>query len=242
MLGGREKVVVCWSGGKDSAMALHEIAQDCRYDVISLITTCSEEFGRVCAHGVRVELAAQQADSIGLPLETVYVKTHASNDEYRKAMAQCLLAQAARGVTAVVFGDIFLEDLRAWREAELAQIGLRAIFPLWRRDTRRLIAEFIERGFESVICCVSDACLDERALGRTIDWSFVNALPANVDPCGENGEFHTFAFNGPIFKEPIPYDVGRTVYRPIEYGSQEVTGPKGFWFCDLVPVTVTWAQ
>jgi uncharacterized protein (TIGR00290 family) len=239
MIGEREKVVVCWSGGKDSAMALHEIEQGGRYEVASLITTCSEEFGRISAHGVRVELAARQADSIGLPLETVYVKTHVCNDEYRQAMAQCLLAQRARGVSAVVFGDIFLDDLRAWREAELAELGLRAIFPLWKRDTRRLIAEFIDLGFGSVVCCVSDACLDERALGRKIDWSFLNALPANVDPCGENGEFHTFAFDGPIFKEPIRYDVGGTVYRPIEYGSQDASGPKGFWFCDLVPVSVT---
>jgi uncharacterized protein (TIGR00290 family) len=189
-----------------------------------------------------VELAARQAYSIGLPLETVYVKTRASNDEYRQAMAQCLLARKAHGVNAVVFGDIFLEDLRAWREAELAQLGLRAIFPLWKRDTRGLIAEFIDRGFACVVCCVSDACLDERALGRTIDWPFVNGLPANVDPCGENGEFHTFAFDGPIFKEPIRYEVGRTVYRPIAYAAHDLTGPKGFWFCDLLPISVTSRQ
>ena len=230
-----ERVVFCWSGGKDSALALHKILQDGRYEVVSLLITCNEQFQRVSMHGVRLELSDQQARSIGLPLEKIFVSAGGSNDEYQKKMSECLLAHKARGVTSVVFGDIFLEDLRAWREANLAQLGLRGIFPLWKMDTREIVREFIALGFRSVICCVSDAYLDQSALGRTIDWDFIDALPADVDPCGENGEFHSFAFAGPIFKEPIHYTIGDAVYRPLDEPLPGARSAKGFWFCDLLP-------
>ena len=230
----KEKIAFCWSGGKDSALALHRVLHDDRYEVVGLLTTCNEQFRRVSMHGVRIELAQQQARSIGLPLEIVFVGEPSTNEEYEAKMSECLRGYKAQGVTAVAFGDIFLEDLRRWRETNLERIGLRALFPLWHADTRDLIGEFLSLGFGSIICCVSDAHLDDRALGRVIDWDFINGLPASVDPCGENGEFHSFAFSGPIFKEALRIDVGEKVYRPLDAAQ---FGPKGFWFCDLIPAT-----
>jgi len=243
----KEKVVFCWSGGKDSALALYKLMQAGRYEVVSLLTTCNEHFQRVSMHGVRLELLEQQARAIGLPLETVFVSRRSSNDEYQQKMAECLLALKSRGVTGCVFGDIFLEDLRRWREENLARIGLRGLFPIWKVDSRELVREFIALGFGSVICCVNDAYLDETALGRNIDSEFINSLPADVDPCGENGEFHSFAFAGPIFRQPVKFKVGEKIYRPVEQthpGSAPHPSPvcpmpgarltKGFWFCDLL--------
>jgi uncharacterized protein (TIGR00290 family) len=243
----KEKIIFCWSGGKDSAFALHKLRQEGRYEIAALLTTCNEEFGRVSMHGVRLALAEQQARSIGLPLERIFLSRRSSNDEYRQKMEACLLAHKERGVTAAAFGDIFLEDLKRWREENLASIGLHGVFPLWKRDTRELAAEFIGVGFRSVICCVSDAYLDETVLGATIDRTFIDALPAYVDPCGEYGEFHSFAYAGPIFREPLRIRVGEKIYRPLEVmhpGSAHPTPlpvpasgreTKGFWFCDLEP-------
>jgi uncharacterized protein (TIGR00290 family) len=163
-------------------------------------------------------------------------------------MSACLLAHQARGVTACAFGDIFLEDLKRWREENLAKVGMHGIFPLWKNDTHKLIREFFTLGFGTVICCVNDAYLGEDAVGRNIDEEFIRTLPAEVDPCGENGEFHSFAFAGPVFKQPVRFAVGEKVYRPVEVthptdaNSSYVcpSGPrrtKGFWFCDLLPDT-----
>ena len=243
----REKIVFCWSGGKDSALALHHLLQDDRYQVISLLTTCNEHFQRVSMHGVRLELLEKQAQSIGLPLQKMFVSQRSSNEEYLQRLTERLLAYKAKGVTAFAFGDIFLEDLKRWREENLAKLGLRGVFPIWKRDSGELIREFIAFGFRSIICCVNDAYLDQRSLGRNIDADFVKSLPPDVDPCGENGEFHSFAFAGPIFKEPLRIKVAQTVYRPVEETHPgSTTGAicpppgarrtKGFWFCDLLPV------
>jgi uncharacterized protein (TIGR00290 family) len=243
----KEKIVFCWSGGKDSALALHKILQNGGYEVVSLLTTCSEHFQRVSMHGVRLELLEKQAATIGLPLEKMFVSQRSSNDEYLQKLTAHLVAHKARGVTGFVFGDIFLEDLKRWREENLARLGLRGLFPIWKMDTRDLIHEFIGLGFGSTVCCVNDAYLDESALGRTIDADFIQSLPADVDPCGENGEFHSFAFAGPIFKQPLRITVGEKIYRPVEetHPASTTSSPvcptpgarrtKGFWFCDLLP-------
>lgn len=242
----KEKIVFCWSGGKDSALALNRILREGRHEVVSLLTTCNEHFQRVSMHGVRLELLERQAASIGLPLEKLFVSRHSSNEEYQQKMTACLSAYKARGVTACAFGDIFLEDLKRWREENLARIGMRGIFPIWKEDSRDLIREFFALRFGTVICCVNDAWLNETAVGRNIDEEFIRTLPANVDPCGENGEFHSFAYAGPIFKQPVRFKLGEKVYRPVEAihptdsGSAYVcpAGPaatKGFWFCDLLP-------
>jgi uncharacterized protein (TIGR00290 family) len=244
----KEKIVFCWSGGKDSALALHRILQDDRYEVVSLLTTCNEHFQRVSMHGVRLELLEKQAETIGLPLDKMFVSQRSSNDEYLQKLTTHLLAHKTCGVTGFVFGDIFLEDLKRWREENLAGIGLRGLFPIWKIDTRDLIHEFIALGFNSIVCCVNDAYLDETALGRNIDAEFIQSLPADVDPCGENGEFHSFAFAGPIFKQPLRITVGEKIYRQVEetHPGSAASSPicptlgarrtKGFWFCDLLPV------
>jgi uncharacterized protein (TIGR00290 family) len=243
----KEKVVFCWSGGKDSALGLYKLLQDGRYDVVSLLTTCNEHFQRVSMHGVRLSLLEKQANAIGLPVETMFVSQRSSNDEYLEKLTAHLLAYKARGVTSFAFGDIFLEDLKRWREDNLAGLGLRGVFPLWKLDSGALLREFVGLGFRSVLCCVNDAYLDHTWLGRNIDAEFLRGLPADVDPCGENGEFHSFAFAGPIFKEPLAIKVGEKVYRPVEetHPGHAASTPvcplpgtrraKGFWFCDLLP-------
>jgi uncharacterized protein (TIGR00290 family) len=218
----KEKVLFCWSGGKDSALALYRLLRDERYDVVALLTTYNEHFQRVSMHGVRLALSEAQARSIGLPLDKVFVGERCTNEEYTQKMSERMLAYKAQGVRTVAFGDIFLEDLRQWREANLAQIGMRAIFPLWKNDTRELVHEFVRLSFASRICCVNAQYLDERALGRDVDLAFVSALPDGVDPCGENGEFHSFAYAGPIFKQTLAIRTGEFVQRG------------GFWFCDLL--------
>jgi uncharacterized protein (TIGR00290 family) len=240
----KEKIVFCWSGGKDSALALNRILREGQHEVVCLLTTCNEHFQRVSMHGVRLELLERQAEAIGLPLEKIFVSQRSSNEEYQQRMSACLSAHKAQGVTGCAFGDIFLEDLKRWREENLAKMGMRGIFPIWKNDSRELIREFFTLGFGTVICCVNDAWLDETAVGRNIDEEFIRSLPANVDPCGENGEFHSFAFAGPVFKEPVKFKVGEKVYRPVEVthptDSAYVcpsgpTATKGFWFCDLLP-------
>ncbi|HZT21536.1 MAG TPA: ATP-binding protein [Verrucomicrobiae bacterium] len=243
----KEKIVFCWSGGKDSALALNRLRRDERYEVVGLLTTCNEHFQRVSMHGVRLELLEAQAESLGLPLEKIFLSHRSSNEEYQQKMSASLLAHKARGVTACAFGDIFLEDLKRWREENLARIGLHGVYPIWKNDSRELLREFFALGFGSVICCVNDACLDETHVGRNLDEAFLGALPPQVDPCGENGEFHSFAFAGPIFRRPVRFRLGPKVYRPIETmhpagsASPPVCPPagarvtRGFWFCDLVP-------
>lgn len=239
-----EKAVFFWSGGKDSALALFHLRQQGDYEVVSLLTTCNEHFQRVSMHGVRLELLEQQAAALGLPLEKMFVSQRSSNEEYTQKLLAHLLSLRERGVTAVVFGDIFLEDLRQWREQQMRQAGLKAVFPLWKKDTRGLIEQFVAAGFGSVLCCVNDAYLGPDFLGRNIDEGFLASLPPGVDPCGENGEFHSFAFAGPIFRQPLKVTVGERIYRPVEQthpGSVPADGAgngtpltKGFWFCDLL--------
>lgn len=233
------KIVLCWSGGKDSALALHRLQQSGRYEVVALITTCNELYQRVSMHGVRTELLDLQAASLGLPVEKVFVGPAGSNEEYVERMNSALAGWRARGVTGCAFGDIFLADLRAWREAQLAKVGLEAVFPLWSENTSQLLTEFWAQGFRTTVCCVNDAWLDASFVGRELDADFVRSLPDGVDPCGENGEFHTFAHAGPIFRDPIPLAVGEKVYRPLPPSAatdcplpgQRQT--RGFWFCDL---------
>ena len=164
-------------------------------------------------HGVRLELLERQAQSIDLPLEKVFISQRGSNEEYQQKMTACLIAHRERGVAGCAFGDIFLEDLRRWREENLGRVGMRGVFPIWKVDTRELIREFFALGFGTVVCCVNDAYLDETAVGQNIDETFIRSLPANVDPCGENGEFHTFVYDGPCFDRSVAIQVGETVVR-----------------------------
>ena len=219
----RERVLMCWSGGKDSAMALYELQRTGRYDVAALLTTVTEAYDRISMHGVRRALLREQAEVLGLPLHEIFLTPGAPNTEYESKMREALLQFKAQGVTGVVFGDIFLEDLKIWREQKLAEVDLCGIFPIWQRDTRELVQSVIRVGIKTVLCCVDPKQLDPSFVGRVIDEQFVRDLPAGVDPCGENGEFHSFVYDAPNFARPIPWTRGEVVLRD------------GFYFCDLLP-------
>jgi len=218
-----DEVLFCWSGGKDSAMALHALraAGDCR--VAALLTTITEEYDRISMHGVRRALLERQAESLGLPLHAVLIPPQCINATYEARMKDALAQYFALGVRRVAFGDIFLEDLRAYREKNLGQVGMQALFPIWKRDTHELAREFVRLGFRAITVCVDPRVLDASFAGRELDASFFADLPPGADPCGENGEFHTFVFDGPVFQTPIAFRVGEKVLRD------------GFCFCDLLP-------
>jgi uncharacterized protein (TIGR00290 family) len=218
-----EDIVFCWSGGKDSAMALHALGAEPGVRIAGLLTTVTEEYDRISMHGVRRALLEQQAESLGLPLHAVLIPPQCVNATYEARMKDALEQHLARGVRRVAFGDIFLEDLRVYREQNLAKVGMEAVFPIWKRDTRELARELIRLGFRAIAVCIDPRVLDSSFAGRELDESFFSDLPPGVDPCGENGEFHTFVFDGPIFRTPIRFRAGETVHRD------------GFYFCDLLP-------
>ena len=218
-----EPILFCWSGGKDSAMALHALLQQGDVRVTALLTTVTEGYERISMHGVRRELLERQAESIGLPLHEVRIPPQCVNPVYEARMEQALRVHYNAGVRRVAFGDIFLEDLRAYREKNLAHIGMTALFPIWKRDTRELICAFHAAGFRAMAVCIDGKILGREFAGRELDESFFKDLPANADPCGENGEFHTFVFAGPIFRHAIPVHTGEIVERD------------SFIFCDLLP-------
>ena len=218
-----EPVLMCWSGGKDSAMALHAAQQDPRLRVEALLTTVTEGYERISMHGVRRALLLAQAEAIGLPLEEVRIPIRASNDVYEEAMREVLTRYRARGVRRVIFGDLFLQEIRAYRETRLAQLEMAGLFPLWGRDTGPLAREFIASGFRAILVCVDPAQISPAFCGRAFDEQLLGDLPATADPCGEKGEFHTFVHDGPLFRQPIPITRGEIVERD------------GFWFCDLTP-------
>lgn len=218
-----EKVLVAWSGGKDSALALHEI-QKGGLEIAALLTTVTEEYDRISMHGVRRVLLERQSRALGLPLEKVFIPPDTSNEVYEARMAAALAEYAEQGVTAVVFGDLFLEDIRAYREKQLSKMDLKACFPLWKKDSLELAREFLNLGFKAVITCVDSNVLDGSFAGRQFDEAFLAALPSTADPCGENGEFHSFVYDGPNFAEPIPFTAGKTAVRDDR-----------FYFCDLIP-------
>lgn len=245
----KEKVVFNWSTGKDSALALYKILQQPQYEVLSLLTSVSTQFNRVSMHGVRVELLEAQVKSIGIPLLKMEIPEMPTMEVYETVMRNTLLQLQQQGVTASVFGDIFLEDLRKYREEKLEQLQLKAVFPLWKLSTKHLINEFIGLGFKTIVTCVNETYLDKSFAGRVIDKDFINDLPANVDPCGENGEFHTFTFDGPIFNQPIDFTVGEVVHRTYSSPKEKTDNSydcednaednkpnnSGFWYCDLLP-------
>ncbi len=218
-----EPILFCWSGGKDSALALHALLQQRQFRVTALLTAVTEGYDRISMHGVRRELLQQQAESIGLPLHEVRIPPQCVNPIYEERMEQALRIFYDQGVRRVAFGDIFLEDLRFYREKNLARIGMTALFPIWKRDTPELIRFFLAQHFRAVTACIDPKVLAPSFAGRELDDSFFRDLPPSADPCGENGEFHTFVFDGPIFRWPLSVRTGEIVHRD------------GFVFCDLLP-------
>jgi len=218
-----EKILFCWSGGKDSAMALYQMRKNNKYEVVSLLTTITEDYDRISMHGVRRLLVEQQARSLGIPLHKVFISKSCSNEEYGSKMSEALIKFKQEGVETVAFGDIFLEDVRKYREDNLAKLNMKGVFPLWGRNSAELVQSFIALGFRAVVSCINTKVLDEKFLGRQIDEDFIAELPPGIDPSGENGEFHSFVYDGPIFKQKIDYSQGESVLR------------ESFHFCDLIP-------
>jgi uncharacterized protein (TIGR00290 family) len=257
----KPKTIFNWSGGKDSALCLHKVLQAGEHDILCLLTSLSEQHQRISMHGVRAELLEAQAAQLGIPLVKLSIPEAATMEAYEAVMTKHLKELVAAGATHSMFGDIFLEDLRTYREEQLAKMGLTGVFPLWKIPTGDLIREFIDAGFKTVVTCVNEKFLDRSFAGRIIDHAFLRDLPANVDPCGENGEFHTFVFDGPLFREAIPFERGEIVYRKYARPQDENATDcfrknaspddcfkkeedrddpyaHGFWYCDLLPAAV----
>jgi uncharacterized protein (TIGR00290 family) len=220
-------VILSWSGGKDSALTLYELQKIGGYEISALLTTVTEGYNRISMHGVHRTLLEQQAASLGFPLEEVFISKNTSNEEYEAKMREVLERCLAAGVSSVVFGDIFLEGVREYREDNLSRIEMKGIFPLWGRNTTEVARTFIGLGFQAVTTCVDSNALDKGFVGRIFNEQFLSELPATVDPCGENGEFHSFVYDGPIFKERILHTKGEIVLRD-----------NRFYYCDLKPVQV----
>lgn len=230
-----------WSGGKDSTLALHYALQDPAIEIRYLVTTVTEQYNRVSMHGVREGLLIKQAESIGIPLYQIRLGEMPDMETYDNTMRTHLNKFKEEGITHSIFGDIFLEDLRIYRENKLAEIGLKAIFPLWQKDTRKLISEFINLNYKTIIVCTQQNL--KEISGKVISEDLIDLLPPEIDPCGENGEFHTFAFEGPIFKKKIAFSIGEQVFRtynaPAKTSSTSdspCSTPElsGFWYTDLV--------
>ena len=230
----KPKAVMNWSGGKDSAVALQKVLEGGEFDVKYLLTSVNSYWQRISMHGVRRELLKRQAAAIGIELIEILLPEMPSMEVYEAELNQTLDRLVEDGVTHSIFGDIFLEDLREYREKQLERKGLLGVFPLWKRPTADLIQEFLDLGFKAIIVCVDGNKLDKSFCGRVIDRSFISELPGNVDVCGENGEFHTFVFQAPYFSQQIDFTVGEIVYRKYPAAAESGIASE-FYFCDLIP-------
>lgn len=240
----KENAFMNWSGGKDSALCLYKALQSKKYNIKYLLTNVNAVHNRISMHGVRRSLLKMQAASIGIPLKTVELTEQPTMKEYEEMMTKKIQELKSAGCTKAIFGDIFLEDLKLYREQKLQEANIECVFPLWKKKTTSLIKEFIDVGFKAIIVCVNESYLNKSFCGRLIDDSFINDLPGNVDVCGENGEFHSFVFDGPIFKQRINFSNGEIVHKKYEAPkiendknqSKDITTEYGFYFCDLLPV------
>ncbi|MEL6866861.1 MAG: ATP-binding protein [Bacteroidota bacterium] len=238
-----------WSSGKDAALALYHLQRDPNYSIQGLVTTLNSHHERVTMHGLRKRLLQQQVEVLQLidstgqksntDLYTVELPEHANMEIYEKVLGEQMMALKAAGYSHSAFGDIFLEELRQYREQQLSAFGIKPVFPLWGRDTKTLLQEFIQLGFKAIVVCIQSELLDQSFVGREIDAAFIEDLPANVDPCGENGEFHTFCYDGPIFTQPVGFTKGEKIFRtypaPKDEQGQSQKEDYGFWFIDLIP-------
>lgn len=219
----KTKVLLSWSSGKDSAWALHRLRQDPAIEVVGLFTTLNQAFERVAMHGVRKQLLMQQAECVGLPIEAIDLPWPCSNEDYGRIMSGFIETVVARGIRHMAFGDLFLEDVRAYRERQLTGTGITPLFPLWGSDTRTLAGEMMAAGLKARISTLDPKRLEMSLGGHEFDEALLAALPEGVDPCGENGEFHTLAYDGPMFMRALAIETGETVVRD------------GFVFTDLLP-------
>jgi uncharacterized protein (TIGR00290 family) len=232
-----------WSGGKDSSLALYHVLEESHFQVNSLVTTINEKFQRVSMHGLRKDLLLKQAKSLKLPIQCIELPEDIGMADYENLMNQHLINDQNKTTKHHIFGDIFLEDLRDYREKQFNKIGFHLSFPLWKQNTVDLAREFIDLGFKAIVVCINSQLLSKEFAGRMFDDSFLQDLPKGVDPCGENGEFHTFVFDGPIFEHAVDFEIGEVVFRSYKFKEtsddecfmdQPAPDKSGFWFCDLL--------
>ena len=220
----RERVVLSWSGGKDSTMAAYHLLASQKYEITALLTTVTEEFDRISMHGVRRELLEQQAESLGIPLRMMMIPKDCTNEIYEARMRETLGHFKAQGITKIAFGDLFLEDVKQYRDERLSQVGMTGLYPIWMRDTEELVRTFIGLGFKALLACVDTEAIDASFAGREIDLALLADLPQSADPCGEYGEYHSFVYAGPIFKQAIACRAGAAVRRTPRFN-----------YCEIVP-------
>ncbi|MEX2336475.1 MAG: diphthine--ammonia ligase [Fulvivirga sp.] len=239
-----KKAYINWSSGKDAAFALYKVQKEDEFDVQKLVSTVNTETNRVSMHGLRVELMQQQANAIGIPLQLIQLDGNVSMQTYNELMGIETKKLLDEGFNYSIFGDIFLEDLREYRERQLGEKGIKAVFPLWKKDTLQMMQEFLKAGFKAIVVCVNASKLDKSFCGRLLDESFLKDLPSDVDPCGENGEFHTFVYDGPIFSKPVNFEIGDVVeknYTPSGdkdddcFSDEKESWDTRFFYCDLLP-------
>ncbi|AUC84861.1 ATP-binding protein [Polaribacter sp. ALD11] len=241
-----KKTYFNWSSGKDSALALYKVLQKSDYNLDLLVTTVNKDFDRVSMHGLRNELLTEQAKSIGINLKTIEFPADVTMDLYSEIMKDAMDSLVEEKYTHTIFGDIFLEDLRKYRDSKLNEVGITGVYPLWKKDTKEVLQEFLDLGFKAITVCVNAKLLGEEFVGRIINEQFIKDLPENVDVCGENGEFHTFVYDGPIFKEPVHFSIGEKVMRSYtlhdneddnchQPKKEETSHDTSFWYCDLLP-------
>lgn len=229
----KKKAVFNWSGGKDSALALHHVLKENEFEVVTLMTSVNAELERISMHGVHKNLLQRQVEAIGLPLSIMSIPGEVTMPEYDQLMSEKMEGFRKQDITHSIFGDIFLEDLKAYREKRLAEAGFKGHFPLWKKNTADLVREFIDLGFKTMLVSVDGSKLDKSFAGQIIDHDLLKELPKTVDPCGENGEFHSFVFDGPIFEHPVIFEKGQVV--PKEYTLSNQTQEKvTYWFQDLL--------
>jgi uncharacterized protein (TIGR00290 family) len=220
----KERVVLSWSGGKDSTMAAYHLLASRKYEIAALLTTVTEEFDRISMHGVRRALLERQAESLGIPLQVVMIPKICTNEIYEARMRETLGHFKAQGITKIAFGDLFLEDVKQYRDERLAQVGMTGLYPIWMRDTDELVRTFIGLGFRAILACVDTEAIDAAFAGREIDHALLADLPETADPCGEYGEYHSFVYAGPIFKQPMACKAGAAVRRTPRLN-----------YCDIIP-------
>jgi uncharacterized protein (TIGR00290 family) len=219
----KDQVLIGWSGGKDSALALYELKHEGSFDIAAMLTTVTEGYDRISMHGVRRTLLLQQAEALGYPLEEITIPQNCTNEIYEQRMQKTLEKYRRQGISAAAFGDLFLEDIRAYREERMSRIAMRCLFPLWGKPTADLARQFVDLGFRAIVACVDTRAIAAEFAGREYDEDFLSDLPAGADPCGENGEFHTFVYDGPIFSRPLQVQRGEKVLRENRFN-----------YCDLL--------
>ena len=228
------KAIFNWSGGKDSALALYKIQIEKKIEVSSLLTTLNKKNKRVSGHGIRESLLDLQSKNMSIPINKIFLPDDVSNEAYEKMMKEYWEKKKNEGINYCISGDIFLEDVKEYREKQLSMMAIQSVFPLWKMNSNDVLKEFIDLGFKSIVVCINEKYLDSSFVGRIINADFVADLPPNIDPCGENGEYHSFVFDGPIFKKPVDFKVNDKIYIFKEYKEHNYSG--GFWNIELTEI------